>query len=52
MLGLPENVPSAVMIPIGWPAGKHGRPPRKPVDEKVHWNGFDASTLAAERPID
>ena len=52
MLGLPENIPSAVMIPIGWPAGKHGRPPRKPVDEKIHWNEFDTSTVAAERPIE
>ena len=52
LLGLPENIPSAVMIPIGWPAGKHGRPPRKPVDEKLHWNEFDASMLAKERAID
>ncbi len=51
MLGLPENVPSAVMIPIGWPAGKHGRPPREPVDGKLFWNAFDASTLEAKRPI-
>ncbi len=51
MLGLPENVPSAVMIPIGWPAGKHGRPPREPVDGKLFWNAFDTSTLEANRPI-
>lgn len=52
MLGLPENIPSAVMIPIGWPAGRHGRPPRKPVDEKLFWNAFDASTVGQERPVD
>ena len=51
MLGLPTETPSAVMIPIGWPAGKHGRPPRKSVDEKLFWNGFDASSLSTERPI-
>jgi len=45
-------VPSAVMIPIGWPAGKHGRPPRKSVDEKLFWNAFDATTLSEDRPID
>ena len=52
MLGLPENVPSAVMIPIGWPQGKHGRPPRQPVDSKLFWNAFDASTLGDARSID
>ena len=36
-LGLPENCPSAALIPIGWPLGKHGRPPRKPVDSCLHW---------------
>jgi len=51
MLGLPAKIPSAVMIPIGWPIGKHGRPPRTPVDEKIFWNAFDASSLASERPI-
>jgi nitroreductase len=52
MLGLPENAPSAVMIPIGWPLGRHGRPPRKPVDDKLFWNAFDATTLSDARPID
>jgi nitroreductase len=51
VLGLPEKVPSAVMIPIGWPLGKHGRPPRESVDSKLFWNDFDASTLRDERPI-
>jgi nitroreductase len=52
MLGLPPNVPSAVMIPIGWPLGRHGRPPRKSVDTKLFWNAFDASTLSEGRPIE
>ena len=52
MLGLPENIPSVVMIPIGWPAGKHGRPPRQSVDEKLFWNAFDASTIAEKRKIE
>ena len=52
MLGLPEKIPSAVMIPIGWPLGRHGRPPRQSVDTKLHWNGFDASSLEAARPIE
>ncbi|MCP4904224.1 MAG: nitroreductase family protein [bacterium] len=52
MLGLPDNIPSAAMIPIGWPLGKYGRPPRASVDSKLFFNEFDASTLGAERPIE
>jgi len=52
LLGLPENIPSAVMIPIGWPVGRHGRPPRKSVDTKLHWNEFDPGPVTASRPID
>ena len=32
-LGLPADRPSAVMIPIGWPAIPYKRPLRRPVDE-------------------
>ncbi len=39
-LGLPEETPSSALIPIGWPIGKHGQPPRKPVDEKLHWERY------------
>jgi nitroreductase len=52
MLGLPKEIPSAVMIPIGWPMGRYGRPPRKPVDSKLFFNSFDTSTLSKTRPID
>jgi len=31
-LGLPEGCPSCALIPIGWPLGRYGRPPRKPID--------------------
>ncbi len=51
MLGLPESIPSAVMIPIGWPLGKHSRPPRRSVDEKLFFDRFDPSTVSDERPI-
>jgi nitroreductase len=51
MLGLPPEIPSAVLIPIGWPVGKHGRPPRQGVDSKLHFNVFDASTVESSRPI-
>ena len=32
-LGLSEDTPSCVLIPIGWPLGRFGTPPRRPVDE-------------------
>ena len=51
MLGLPENIPSAVMLPIGWPIGKHGVPPRESIDAKLFFNEFDATTLDAKRKI-
>jgi len=31
-LGLPEQVPSCALLPIGWPLGRFVRPPRRPVD--------------------
>jgi nitroreductase len=43
-LGLPEKCPSAALIPIGWPVGKHGRPPRKPIEDCLHWEKFTGPT--------
>ncbi len=39
-LGLPEKCPTAALLPIGWPVGKHGRPPRRPVSDCLHWEAF------------
>lgn len=36
-LGLPPERPSCALLPIGWPVGRYGRPPRRPVDECLHW---------------
>lgn len=36
-LGLPEGCPSCAMIPIGWPVGGFWQPPRKPVDDCLHF---------------
>jgi nitroreductase len=41
-LGLPPEQPSCAMLPIGWPLGKYGRPPRRLVDECLHWERFGA----------
>jgi nitroreductase len=39
-LGLPPEVPSCALLPIGWPLGKHGVPPRRPVDACLSWERF------------
>jgi nitroreductase len=46
-LGLPDDCPTIAMLPIGWPVGKHGRPPRRSVDESLHWERFEAIPRAA-----
>jgi len=43
-LGLAAETPSCALIPIGWPVGRHGRPPRRPVDECLHWERFGGAT--------
>jgi nitroreductase len=40
-LGLPRERPSIALIPIGWPKGKYGRPPRRSVDECLFWERFE-----------
>jgi len=30
----------AALIPIGWPDRPHGEVNRKPVDEVIHWEGW------------
>jgi nitroreductase len=42
-LGLPDNCPTCALIPIGWPSGRYGRPPRKSVDECLSWETFERS---------
>ena len=39
-LGLNEKTPSSALIPIGWPIGKFGKPPRESVDTKLHFERF------------
>jgi nitroreductase len=39
-LGLSERTPSCGLLPIGWPKGKFGRPPRDSVDSKLHFERF------------
>jgi nitroreductase len=47
-LGLPEGCPTCALIPIGWPKGSYGRPPRRPVDECLC---FERYTGPGEREV-
>ncbi len=40
LLGLPEDIPSVALLPIGWPLGRHGRPPRRSVDECLFFERY------------
>jgi nitroreductase len=39
-LGLSAKTPSCALIPIGWPQGRFGRPPRDSIDAKLHFERF------------
>jgi nitroreductase len=41
-LGLSEKQPTCALLPIGWPRGRFGRPPRRSVDECLHFERFSA----------
>jgi nitroreductase len=36
LLGIPADVETAALIPLGYPLGKFGRPPRRPLAEVAH----------------
>lgn len=44
-LGLPEEIPSCALLPIGWPLTPYGRPVRKSVDECLFIDRFDPSSV-------
>ena len=43
-LGLSAKTPSCALIPIGWPIGKYGTPPRRSIDECLHFETFSSTT--------
>ena len=42
LLGIPENAHTAALIPVGWPIGRFGEGPRKPVEEVTYWDHWGA----------
>ena len=42
-LGLPEGCPSCALLPIGWPRGRYGRPPRRSIDASLHFERYDGN---------
>ncbi len=40
-LGLPKETPTCALLPIGWPQGRYGRPPRRSVDTCLFYERFE-----------
>ncbi len=43
LLGIPDSVETMALIPLGWPTGKFGAGPRRPVEEVAHWEKWGAT---------
>lgn len=40
LLRIPDGVETMAMIPLGWPKGKFGTGPRRPVEDVTHWDNW------------
>jgi nitroreductase len=40
VLGVPDDVQTWAMIPVGYPTGRWGEPSRRPVEEITYWDGW------------
>jgi nitroreductase len=40
VLGIPDDVHTWAMIPVGYPTGRWGEAPRRPVEEITYWDGW------------
>jgi nitroreductase len=40
VLGIPEDVQTWAMIPVGYPTGNWGEAKRRPVEETTYWDGW------------
>jgi nitroreductase len=43
LLGIPDDVETMALIPVGWPEGTFGKPSRLPVEKVVYWDGWGAT---------
>lgn len=43
LLGIPDGVEALAMIPLGWPKGKFGSGPRRPVEDVTFWDSWGAT---------
>ena len=48
-LGLSADTPTCALLPIGWPVGNYGRPPRRSVDECLFFEKMPAPLEAKRR---
>jgi len=46
ILGLPLSVEPCCVVPLGWPRGRYGPKPRKPVDQVIHLERYGTATPA------
>lgn len=42
VLGIPETVDTAALIPVGWPMGRFGEGRRQPVEAVTYWDAWGA----------
>lgn len=42
LLGIPDDIETMAMIPVGWPRGKFGPPNRLPAEKVVYWESWGA----------
>lgn len=42
VLGIPEEVSTWALIPVGYPLGRWGEPARRPVEEITYWDSWQA----------
>jgi nitroreductase len=47
-LGLPPNCPTCALLPIGWPRGKYGRPPRRSIDTCLFYERWTSDQPQSE----